>query len=368
MPEMTSHYEERLEADLTKIRDRLNDVGVRVEQALSQAVHAVLTRDVPLAYQIVLGDMAINRSTREIDRMCHAFVARHLPSAGHLRFISAVLRMTIELERAGDYAVTIARESIELSQPLADLARRELERMTKDAFQMLRQSLRAFRDGNADLAKGTMAYADQVERSFSLVFEELLDEGQRGARPIQDLFATFAIFNRIERVSDKAKNICEQTVFAVTGETKQPKVYRILFMDEANDYYSQIAEAIGRKAYPESGEYVSAGLEPAKTLNPGFIKLMDERGLNVKHPRPTAIDWVPEEWSDFHIIVSLEGPVSRYLENVPFRTVALEWKVPPRPDEKASPDEVRRSFEETYRVIANEVGQLMEMLRGDDAS
>lgn len=363
-----SHYEERLESDLTKIRERLNDVGARVEKALSDSVHAVLMRDAPLAYQIVLGDMAINRATREIDRLCHAFVARHLPSAGHLRFISAVLRMTIELERAGDYAVTIARESIQLSQPLAELARRELERMSKDALQMLRQSLRAFREGNADLAKGTMVYADQVERSFSVVFEELLEEGQSGARPIKDLFATFAIFNRIERVSDKAKNVCEQTVFYVTGETKQPKVYRILFMDQTNDYYSLMAEAIARKAYPDSGDYVSAGLEPAPALSPPFIELMEERGVNVSSLSPRAIDWVPEEWSDFHVIVSLEGPVNRYTEEVPFRTVALEWKVPPRPDKKASRDEVRKSFEETYRVIASEVGQLMETLRGDDAS
>ena len=55
---------------------------------------ALLTLDRDLAYATVLGDKPINREIRELDRLCHAFVARHLPSAGHLRFVSSVLRLT----------------------------------------------------------------------------------------------------------------------------------------------------------------------------------------------------------------------------------------------------------------------------------
>jgi phosphate transport system protein len=363
-----SHYQERLEADLNQIRERVTDVGARVQKALADAVHAVLNRDEALAYRIVLGDLAINRAVQSIDRLCHAFVARHLPSAGHLRFISAVLRINIELERAGDYAVTISRESIQLSQPLSTMARRELERMSKDAFQMLRQSLRAFHEGNADLAKGTMSYASQVERTFGVVFDELLDEGRSGARPLQDLFATFAIFNRIERVGDKAKNVCEHTVFAATGEMKKSREYRILFIDAANDYYSQIAVAFARRAYPESGRYESAGARPAQHLDATFVKLMEEHGHEIQRETPRGFDWVDARWSDFDVIVSLDGPVHGYVEEIPFRTIALEWSVPPRPEESSSGEEARARFEEIYREIAARVRDLMETLRGDDAS
>ena len=71
-------------------------------------MHALLTRDRELAAEVILGDLPINREVRAIDALCHAFVARHLPSAGHLRFVSSVLRLNVELERIGDYAVTIA--------------------------------------------------------------------------------------------------------------------------------------------------------------------------------------------------------------------------------------------------------------------
>lgn len=79
------HYEERLEQDLNQIRAEVVRVGEWVEKALRDALRAVLTLDRPLAYKTILGDKRINRATERLDRHCHYFVARHLPSAGHLR-------------------------------------------------------------------------------------------------------------------------------------------------------------------------------------------------------------------------------------------------------------------------------------------
>ncbi|HSF19126.1 MAG TPA: phosphate signaling complex protein PhoU [Vicinamibacteria bacterium] len=363
-----THYEIRLAADLKRIRDGVERVAELVEKALRDAMRALLTMDKGLAYRTIIGDMPVNRSVKEIDRLCHQFVARHLPSAGHLRFISSVLRMNVELERIGDYAVTICRETVQLTKPLSTGVRREAERLSKDTFQMLHQSLQAFHESNADLARATMTYSDQLDRRFDMAFEALVEEGDERTRPIRDLFETLVIFNRLERVGDQAKNICEETVFAVTGETKPPKIYRILFLDRANDYRSQMAAAIARKAYPESGRYKSAGLEPAERLDPGFVQFMEEQGMDMQDHRPQPIDWVPEEWSSFHVLVSLEGPIERYLPEVPFRTVALEWEVPPAPVAEASETERRERFEETFRLIAIEVRDLMETLRGEEAS
>ena len=106
-----SHYEERLARDLADLKGRIATLGVRLDAALGAAVRAFLGRDRDLASSTILGDRAVNRATREIDRLCHAFVVRHLPSAGHLRYISAVLRLCIALERIGDYAVSISREA-----------------------------------------------------------------------------------------------------------------------------------------------------------------------------------------------------------------------------------------------------------------
>lgn len=358
-----THYEQRIEQDLARIRRDLAAVADRVDEALHRATRALLTGDHPLAYQTILGDLPINRAIRQLDRLCHRFIALHLPSAGYLRTISSILRMNIALERIGDYAVTICREVVQLSRPLEGLLRSEIEQMAENTFQMFRQAMRAFNEGNEELARGTRGYADQIDRAFAVAFQSLLALGEKGTYPLKDLIGFFAILNRYERVSDQSKNICEETVFCVTGETKPAKVYRILFLEPDDAYLSQMAAAIGRKVYPGSGAYQTAGTHPAPALSPELVTFLEQRGHDLSQAAPHAIDWPPEEWRRFHVVVSLNGPISRFLDWVPFQTVALEWTLTP-PPEGSTPD---ARLEHDYRQLAARVSELMELLRGEDA-
>lgn len=361
-----SHYEERLERALTTIRERVRGVGERVEEALKQAVHALLTHNRQVAGQVILGDMPINREVRAIDALCHAFVAQHLPSAGHLRFVSSVLRLNIELERIGDYAVAMAREVQQLSGPPPDTVLRAIDLIADQARLILHQALRSFHEGNAEMAHGTKAMGKQVDSTFQKVFADLLDEGERGERPLKDLFALLVVINRLGRVSDQAKNICEETVFAVTGETKTPKVYSVLFIDERNDGYSQMAEAYARKVFPESGRYASAGWRPARKLDAACARFLDRNGFATDPLEPAQLDLPLEELGDYHVIVNLEQGKEAPLPGVPFHTVLLDWDVGPSP---AGLDQERADalIEEAHKEISTRVRDLMETLRGEGA-
>ena len=365
---MSQFYEERLERDLNRLRARVATVAADVEKALSDARQAVLHHDKRLANAIILGDMPINRAIREIDRQCHFFVARHLPTAGHLRFISSVLRMNIALERTGDYAVTMAREAKALSQPLDDDLKRQVEGMAGEAFHMFHLAVEAFNERNADQAKATMGYAYQVDHTLADVFDLLVEKGEADKLSVKDLFAVFIIFNRLERVSDQAKNICEETVFAVTGEVKKPKVYRVLFLDDADDFRSQMAVAIARKAYPKSGTYTSAGLHPAAEVNPACVRFLAGHGLEPGGASPRRFEEIPEDWKDNHVVVSLGGPVERYVPEVPFHTITLEWALPEPAAAGSDEEQERSTLEAIYRQLAAEIGALMETLHGEEAS
>lgn len=357
-----AHYEQRLERDLQRIRATLETVSEQVEAAHKNAVHALLTGNRDLAYDTVLGDHVINRAVRRLDRLCHSFIAVHLPSAGHLRHISTVIRTGIALERIGDYAVTVCREAVQLPKAPEGSLAREIELMAKDSGQMLHQALDAFLNGNAEAAKATMTMADQVERTFDAVFEALSEEEGWNTR---DLFAFLVIFNCLERVSDQAKNICEEAVFAVTGETKAPKVYRVLFLDADNSCLAPMAAAIARKRFPASGEYESAGLKAAKELNPLVVQFLDDRGCKLAASKPAALEAVPEELASYQVLVSLQGPVQRYVKRVPFHTTALEWEIGDCPTPMAAED-VAKVLEEIYRNLAVRIEDLMTTLRGQE--
>ncbi len=361
-----SHYEDRLEKDLNAIRDRVREVGKQIEEALKQAVHALLTHNRQVAAQVVLGDLPINREVRAIDALCHAFVARHLPSAGHLRFVSSVLRLNVELERIGDYAVAMAREVQQLSGPPPDTVLRDIDLIADQAKLILHQALRSFREGNAEMAHGTKAMGKQVDSTFQKVFADLLEEGEKPGRSLKDLFALLVGINRLGRVSDQAKNICEETVFAVTGETKAPKVYRVLFIDQKNDGYSQMAEAYARKNFPESGRYTSAGWQPAESLDAGCARFLDGHGFSTEELKPTLLDLPVEELGDYHVIVNLEQGAEAPLPGIPFHTVLLDWDVGPAP---AGLDRERADalIVQVHKEVSTRIRDLMEQLRGEGA-
>jgi phosphate transport system protein len=359
-----THYEERLETDVNRIRSRVEAVASDVQDALKNAMHALLSGNEILAYATVMGDTSINRTVREIDRLCNAFVALHLPSAGHLRLISSVMRASLELERLGDYAVTIARESVQLATPPTGTLARELELMSEEARNMLKQALMAFNEGNSDRARATMSMAEQVERTFDAVFSDLV--GGDG-HSVRDLFAYFVVFNHLERVSDQAKNLCEETVYMVDGETKAPKAYQILFIDDENSCQSQMAEAIARKNFPNSGRYLSAGHSPADKLYPGLQHFMEQRGIDLSNSTPKPLDLTPAELARNYAMVGLQAPVRTYVSEIPFHTVALHWDIGPAPEGLDEQQSIKR-FEEMYREIALQVRDLMTTLRGDGAS
>jgi len=353
-----SHYEKRLEADLGRIRDSLSSIATQVEDALKEAIHALLYGEDQKAYDIMLGDRPINRAVRRLDKRCHSFIALHLPSAGHLRFISAVMRVCIALERIGDYAVTICRQSVQLPRPPHGPLAKEIGLMADQSRKLLNKANIAFLNGRSDTAMTTMHLTNQAGPFFDSVFEKLVKE--EGDWTKKELFGMLVVCNMLLRISDQAKNICEETVFAVTGEISATDVYSILFLDEDNSFFSQMAEAIARKTFPNCGTYSSAGRIAAPAINPDMKQFMTARGIDMEDAKPKAIEDLPQKLSDHYVIISLQSPVKSYMTSVPFHSIALEWSVGEPPTTGADTSYI----EHCYREIAHYVNILVEKLRG----
>jgi len=353
-----SHLEQRLENDLQNLRGKILEQAYKVNKGINDAIHALQTGNNKLAYATVLNDFPINRTMREIDRLCHKFIAVHLPSGTHLRLLSSIIRVNIELERMGDYAVVIAREAIQLSAPPAGLMGREIERLTGETLLMLKQSIRAFEELNAELAKSTKDMAASMEYNLDVVYQEITQTSE--IQNTKDILALFVIFTQLKRVADQAKNLCEDTIFAVTGKQKKPKVYNILFIDEDNSSISQLAEAIAKKNYPDICHFQSAGRTAAADVNPELVSFLNSRGNDCSSLSTTSIkDLTEHDISEQHIIVSLQGDVSTYLDFIPFHTTALEWDI--------NVDSDTLKMEILYRTLALYIKDLVELIHGDEA-
>ena len=360
-----SLYEERLTKDAAKIRSEIADLGAMVESAVRNSVNVVLSDDKKTANENILRDKPINRARLHINELCYAFIAVHMPSSRHLRQVTSILRMVNELERIGDYAVTISREAVQMPHAPTGQLRKDIEDLADLALTSLQRAMTAFNERNETLANETRTFATQGRVRVDAVFNELAGEGERHEEGIRFLFDMLIVIAQLKRVTDRAKNICEETIFIVRGEQHDRKILKILFLDKANNCYAQIAEAVARTNFPQSGEYHSAGIQDESGVKEVFCDYLEGKGYICGPARAKELKFDVNTAAAYDIVISLQGPVSDYFTEQPFRTVFLGWDM----DERfASIGDAEERYLAIYRHMSAKIGDLMQILRGNEAS
>ena len=206
---------------LREIQDDVLAMGSMVGKALSRSVESLKERDVETAHAIIGEDQTVNGKRFEIEEKCVELIATQQPMAGDLRIIVAILNITTEIERIGDYAAGIARITIQIGDepPLKPLI--DIPRMAETTVDMLRRSLRAFIDRDAESARKISSEDDMVDNLYDQVFRELLTfmaEDPKTRRRATRLMWTA---HNLERAADRVTNICERVVFVVTGKMEE---------------------------------------------------------------------------------------------------------------------------------------------------
>ena len=206
-----SHYEERLERDLTAVRKQVADMAILVETATRNAMHALQTGNNKLASATIIADHEINRSMRHIDDLCHKFIALHLPTAGHLRMLSSIIRANIELERIGDYAADSA--AIVMQMEGRDLSRvgvADVLKLSYMCIRMLDEVLTAYLQKDAENAKKAARMDDEIDAWHAKLVDSLFSTMQENPGLVPDASRMLWISHNLERCADRGTNIAEQ--------------------------------------------------------------------------------------------------------------------------------------------------------------
>ncbi|NPA30873.1 MAG: phosphate signaling complex protein PhoU [Chloroflexi bacterium] len=207
-----------LEMHLQELRAALRELGDLVIRAAQDAMDALKRRDLAAARQVYENDQVINAKRYAIEQQALITIATQQPMAHDLRFLASVLDIAGELERMGDYAKGIAKITLLLGdqpliKPLIDLPR-----MTELATGMLQRALTAFLEGDVETARRIPREDDMVDQLYNQIYRELIAIMLQRPQTIdQANFLIWAAHN-IERFADRVTNICERTIFTVTGE------------------------------------------------------------------------------------------------------------------------------------------------------
>jgi phosphate transport system protein len=206
---------------LRDIQDDLLVMGSMVEKATLRAVEALKMREIALAEQVIADDCKINDKRFEIEETCVQLIATQQPMASDLRTIVGVLNILAELERMGDYAVGIATNTVKLmEEPLIRLPL-GIPGMAEKSSDMLRRSLNAFINHDAEAARQIADEDDEIDEMFAQVLNELIDTMIRDPNTVNRATRLIWVAHRLERDGDRVTNICERVVFVVTGKMEE---------------------------------------------------------------------------------------------------------------------------------------------------
>ena len=215
------HIVKSYDEDQRRIVEDVVRMGQAAVAQLEAALDVVERRDDSAARRIVANDESIDESERRISHDVMLLALRG-PMARDLREILAGLRIPADLERIGDYAANVAKRSIALntSPPLPHVA--GLRALGLLAAGQVRQALRAYREGDAELALQVRENDARLDEQYTGLFRELLTYMMEDPRNITPCTHLLFMAKNLERIGDHATNIAENVWFLVHGDQPLP--------------------------------------------------------------------------------------------------------------------------------------------------
>lgn len=213
---------ELLDRKIQHLLDEILVMDSMIENATEEAIRALKRRDLKAARNIYNGDKVINAKRFELENDCMITIATQQPiMAGDLRLLASVLEVIGELERMGDYAKGIAKICLLMGKeppvtPLTDIAK-----MGEVVVDMLHRAVGAFVSADVETARRIPDQDDQVDALYTQVYHDLVAAMIKDPSIIDRANHLMWAAHNLERMADRVTNICERTIYVVTGEMSE---------------------------------------------------------------------------------------------------------------------------------------------------
>lgn len=210
-----------VENELQTIKQEVNDMWELVQKQFENARAAVLSGDRNLAAVVIGREKRVNSFELRIDSDIEDFIALYNPVAIDLRFSLAMLNITSNLERLGDYAEGIARFVVrnEMDAQAKELvSQMGLLKMYDMVLDMLSTVFKALKDHNIEAAKSVFGRDDAIDDINRDSLDRLTEYATAHPQSVRLCLEVSALFRKLERAGDHINNLAEQTVYYIDAE------------------------------------------------------------------------------------------------------------------------------------------------------
>lgn len=207
-----------LTRDLDNLHRSLMSMCTIVEELIHESVNMLENPDPVQAKELKERDREIDEYDVRIEEECLKILALHQPVATDLRRITAVMKISGELERVGDLAVHIAERSCCLGDAPETQVLAKVHEMAKYAVTMLHESIDAYVNLDTAMAHKVCREDDIVDDLNRQVIDTITELMKKSPELVDSSLHLFSATRHIERVADHATNIAEDVIYLVEGE------------------------------------------------------------------------------------------------------------------------------------------------------
>ena len=206
-----------LQKELDYITERVFEMADRAIESIDRSIAALKDLNSAAADKVIEGDNILDSLEKEIDEECVKILVTRQPAASGLRLVLAMLKINTDLERIGDLAVNISKETKSLCgkphiKPLIDIPR-----MSQIVVEMIKSTLQSVTSMDAALAKAVIARDKDIDDLNRQLFRELFTVMAENPAFISQAFSLIMIARLLERAGDHVTNIAERVVFYIEG-------------------------------------------------------------------------------------------------------------------------------------------------------
>lgn len=201
-----------LKKDLTKFASLIENILEKSSKGLLQkekeSLSTVINEDEPKTNELEI----------EIEERCISLLAQYQPEAKDLRIILMILKMNNDLERMADLAVNICESALFLIERPNVKPMIDLPRMAQETRQMVKDSITAFINEEAQLAQSVCERDNTIDNLREQILRELITYMTSDATTIERSLHLMRVSHNFERIADLATNICEDVIYIVQGQ------------------------------------------------------------------------------------------------------------------------------------------------------
>jgi len=209
--------ERQFDKELANLKALLMRMAVLAEEMIDAAVDGLVERTDKNAGFVAAHEQEVNRLQIEVDDQVVTLLAIRQPMATDLRFIVTASKTASDIERIGDQAENIMKNTLYLLKhpelkPLIDIPN-----MAEEVKKMVRNSIDSFVKQDVILAQTVIDNDDKVDAYKEQIIRELLTYMMADAAAIERALALILISRNLERIGDHATNIAEEVIYVVQG-------------------------------------------------------------------------------------------------------------------------------------------------------